>query len=371
MDERVRTRQGATVEVDEARAVQELSDQLAMPGTSAVAFFCSPRYDLARLASCLRGAFDAPLIGCTTAGQIGLRGFQPAGITAVALASPELKVTPHAIWPLSGSLDAAKRIAAHDERRSSQGTSRAFGVLLVDGLSLRVEGLTAALYQALGQVPIVGGSAGDDLAFERTHVFADGEFRSDAAVFALFETTLPFTTFKLQHFVPGPRRLVITAADAATRLVREICGRPAAETYAEALGIPLSELGPATFSRRPLVLRLGDDVYVRSVQRVHEDGSLSFLCAIDEGIVVRIGEAVDPVTTVSRAFEDVRSIVPKPEVVLGCDCILRRIELEERGVAGEVARIYADNHVVGFNTYGEQFNAAHVNQTFTGVAIGG
>ena len=102
-----------------------------------------------------------------------------------------------------------------------------------------------------------------------------------------------------------------------------------------------------------------------------QDGSLSFLCAIDEGIVVRIGEAVDPVTTVSRAFEDVRSIVPKPEVVLGCDCILRRIELEERGVAGEVARIYADNHVVGFNTYGEQFNAAHVNQTFTGVAIGG
>ena len=36
MDERVRTRQGATVEVDEARAVQELSEQLAMPGTSAV-----------------------------------------------------------------------------------------------------------------------------------------------------------------------------------------------------------------------------------------------------------------------------------------------------------------------------------------------
>jgi len=27
--------------------------------------------------------------------------------------------------------------------------------------------------------------------------------------------------------------------------------------------------------------------------------------------------------------------------------------------------------VIGFNTYGEQFNGMHLNQTFTGVAIGG
>ncbi|MDI9750570.1 hypothetical protein QM285_22475, partial [Stutzerimonas stutzeri] len=26
--------------------------------------------------------------------------------------------------------------------------------------------------------------------------------------------------------------------------------------------------------------------------------------------------------------------------------------------------------VIGFNTYGEQFNGMHINQTFTGVAIG-
>ncbi len=297
MDERVQTRQGSTVEVDEARAVQELRQQLHMSGTSVVVFFCSPRHDLARLARELRGAFDVPLVGCTTAGQIGPKGFQPTGI--------------------------------------------------------------------------VGGSPGDDLAFERTHVYADGEFRTDAAVLALCETTLPFTTFKHQHFVPGSRRMVITSADAGKRLVREIDGRPAVEAYAEALGIPVAELGPATFSRRPFVLWLGDDVYVRSVQRVHDDGTLSFLCAIDEGIVVRLGEAIDPLSSVEKAFEEVRTLVPQPALVLGCDCILRRIELEERGVAEAVGRVYVDNHVVGFSTYGEQFNAAHVNQTFTGIAIGG
>lgn len=32
--------------------------------------------------------------------------------------------------------------------------------------------------------------------------------------------------------------------------------------------------------------------------------------------------------------------------------------------------ILRENHVVGFTSYGEQYNAVHVNQTLTGVAIG-
>ena len=35
-----------------------------------------------------------------------------------------------------------------------------------------------------------------------------------------------------------------------------------------------------------------------------------------------------------------------------------------------MSEIFAENNVVGFSTYGEQFEAMHVNQTFTGVAIG-
>jgi hypothetical protein len=35
-----------------------------------------------------------------------------------------------------------------------------------------------------------------------------------------------------------------------------------------------------------------------------------------------------------------------------------------------LGKLFADNNVVGFSTYGEQFVGVHVNQTFTGVAIG-
>jgi hypothetical protein len=57
-------------------------------------------------------------------------------------------------------------------------------------------------------------------------------------------------------------------------------------------------------------------------------------------------------------------------VVLGCDCILRTLAEHDSATRTRLSALLAANHVVGFNTYGEQFNAMHVNQTFTGIAIG-
>ncbi len=64
-----------------------------------------------------------------------------------------------------------------------------------------------------------------------------------------------------------------------------------------------------------------------------------------------------------------RTIGP-PQLVLGCDCILRRLESEREGFKDQIGRIFTANNVIGFATYGEQFNAMHLNQTFTGIAIG-
>ncbi|GJD58178.1 hypothetical protein IFDJLNFL_4094 [Methylobacterium dankookense] len=35
-----------------------------------------------------------------------------------------------------------------------------------------------------------------------------------------------------------------------------------------------------------------------------------------------------------------------------------------------IADLYRRYNVVGFETYGEQYRAMHLNQTFTGIAIG-
>ena len=69
-------------------------------------------------------------------------------------------------------------------------------------------------------------------------------------------------------------------------------------------------------------------------------------------------------------FEEIEGKVGEIDHVIGFDCVLNRVDAEKRQVASEVSRVYAERRVVGFNTYGEQFLAAHVNQTLSGLAIG-
>ena len=87
-------------------------------------------------------------------------------------------------------------------------------------------------------------------------------------------------------------------------------------------------------------------------------------------IVLTVAEAVDPVRSLEGLMDRLTDEMGVPDLILGCDCILRRLEIEQRQLKKQVSDLLARNNVVGFCAYGEQHNAMHVNQTFTGVAIG-
>jgi hypothetical protein len=42
----------------------------------------------------------------------------------------------------------------------------------------------------------------------------------------------------------------------------------------------------------------------------------------------------------------------------------------DKGLEAHVNEVLKQNDVIGFNTYGEQYNSVHINQTFTGIALG-
>jgi hypothetical protein len=355
---------------DEVDAIAELCAELDVHGAAATLLFCSSRYDLEKLGRKIASAFGAPVAACTTSGQLGTNGFQKGGITAVSLTSNELRMEPFLISPLAECQARAYEAAfAAMSGLLERGSDRAFGLVFVDGLSQSEERLASSLYQSLGNIPLIGGSAGDDLAFQATHVYHEGRFLRDAALFALFETTLPFTTFKVQHVLPSRHKLVVTMADPEQRIVYEINGEPAAEAYAETLGVELDELDPLLFSENPVMLHIGGDHYVRSVKRVNPDRSLTFFCSLEEGLVLTLGERGDPLAALKQGFADVRQRIGTPDVVLGCDCILRRLEFEHTGRDAAVGEFLAQNRVVGFSTYGEQYNNIYVNQTFSAVAL--
>lgn len=370
MSSRLEAKQAATQAVDEREAVAELVDQLGGDAPALTLFFCSSRYELPRLAAHLSAAFPQNLVGCTSSGQIGRGGFELGGMSAMSLVTSELRVDLHAVAPLARCSEQAERIGAAIRARRTARRVPAFGLVLVDGLSLAEERLVSSLYAALGDVPLVGGSAGDDLGFEATHVFHGGRFARDSAVLAYIETTLPFRTLRFQHFVPTDRRMVITDAIPEKRIVTEINGFPAAEEYARLIGRDVSALDADLFSKHPLLLRIHDEYFVRSIARRNDDDSLTFFCAIEPGLVLQIGRGVDPITAIKEGLAP-RAGEGSADVVIGCDCILRRLEFEGSRAAADVGRELALHHVFGFSTYGEQFNALHVNQTFTGVRLGG
>jgi hypothetical protein len=110
--------------------------------------------------------------------------------------------------------------------------------------------------------------------------------------------------------------------------------------------------------------------YVRSIQKANSDGSLTFFCAIEEGVVLRVGHGADLVENLEHAFADIHAAIGTPQLVLGCDCVLRKLEIVQDGLVDRVEAVCRDNNFIGFASYGEQYRGVHVNQTLTGIAIG-
>ena len=164
--------------------------------------------------------------------------------------------------------------------------------------------------------------------------------------------------------------MVVTEADPLRRVVMEINAEPATEEYARQLGITNRDLDPSVLATHPVVVRVAGGDYARSIREANRDGSLSFYCAIDEGIVLSTATAADIISDLDRLFEQIVRKVGRPSAVLGFDCIFRRLELQDRALETTVSHMLAAHNTIGFSTYGEQFNAMHLNQTFTGVAFG-
>lgn len=369
---------GASTLTETVAAADEFCARISQPDMAAVFVFCSTRFDLEvlgrRLAENLPGVL---LVGCTTAGELSPDGYRTGSLTGFSLAAPEFHVSARIIENLhSFELNCSQNVVQSNINalRAKDPTldlSSMFGFLMIDGLCHREEAVISYLHAAMGQIPMFGGSAGDDLHFQRSFLLWEGEFRPDIAVQVMVGTRYPFRVFKTEHFTATDNKMVITGTDSQQRIVYEINGDPAGPEYARLAGLDASRLTPMSFAAHPVVVRVGGDYYVRSIQKVNPDQSLSFYCAVDEGIVLTVARGCDMLEDLQDQFSRIIADIGYPRLLIGCDCILRRLELENRREVARMSQILSAHNVIGFNTYGEQFQAMHVNQTFTGVAIGG
>ncbi|MFG1610348.1 FIST N-terminal domain-containing protein [Actinoplanes sp. NPDC049265] len=367
---RVTMASAASHQADGAAAVGELAERLG-DQADLYAVFVAPGYDLDVVGRRLRHHFGDRVIGCTSSGNVGAHGYDRNGICAVALTGGGITTRTVVVNPLSDPVAAVENAGARLAAvRAELGDRDKFAILLADGLTGSEDELAATLMAMLGDVPIIGGSAGDGLQFRRTAVYHDGVFGDDRATVTLVAAEAPFRLLRLQHHLATDTVLVATDVDPGERIVRTLNGQTAVEAYAEAVGVGRDQMTPVVFSQHPLLLAAGGASWVRSIAEVRDDGALRMFARVDLGDVLRLGRSTGMVERLQEGIAEVRDDLGSLSGMLVFDCILRRLESEEHGLSERVGQVLAACGAAGFSTYGEQFNGMHMNQTLVAVAFG-
>ncbi|AFS38607.1 nitric oxide-sensing protein NosP [Alteromonas macleodii] len=338
-------------------------------------FHTSTLFELDTVAKEISARFPhVNIVGCTSAGEFNKNGYGTEKLLAVAFLKNEFSIAT-ALVPNLGEVnfDEAHDIAS-GLRRALQGrerrydTEQHFVISVLDGLTRHEEHFLETFATAFGNIPHLGGSAGDDLKLEATYVFYNGEFHRDAAVLLLVGTGKPFTVFSIDHINSPVSKLVVTHADPESRTVYEINGEPAAQYYASLLGMKAEDLTPDVFSMFPLAVMVGGKYFIRSIQKVDlATNAITFYCAVDIGIILTFVQLGDCIEALESKLDKLRAQLGEPEFVYACDCFLRRLEIQQGKNDHEIRRLQQRYNVAGFNAYGEHIHSVHLNQTFTGV----
>ncbi len=353
--------------------VGDLVAALGPDDLDAVLLFVTPLADAAAIAQRATELFaPATVIGCTTAGEISSQGYVEGEILAIGLPRSHF-VTRTVVVENLGDYAAQDLIDEMIRNRNAMASEKPdwaheFTFLMIDGMSVKEDSFISDLSVGLGPVPLFGGSAGDGTDFGATYVLYEGKAHTHAAVLTQVRTRCPIKVFKTDHLVPTDQRMVVTDADPVRRVVYEINAEPAAREYARLLGKDPEQLTTFTFAAHPVVVKIDGQHHVRAIQQLNEDGNLNFFSAIDIGLVLTLAEPEDMETHLEREIGKL-SQTREPDAIIACDCVLRRLEAQEKQKIGALSGILARNRVIGFSTYGEQLNSMHVNQTLTGVAI--
>ncbi len=329
--------------------------------------FASEALDLpSLLAGITERTGGAPLIGCSTAGEIAPDGPGDASVVVTAFGGPGFEAVASLSRAVSERLRDAGAEVAGALRQLSDTHEHRVMILLTDGLAGDQQEIVRGAYGVAGAaVPMVGGCAGDDLMMRTTHQFFGTEVLENAVVGVALASDAPMG-IGVRH---GWRRVgdPMLITDAADNRVLTIDGQPALDVYLHRLDAP-GEAGddPDAFVRfaatHPLGLarRRGEE-HVRFVAGADfGQRTLACIAEVPAGALAWFMEGDDASVLAATDAACADALAPlggrPPLGLMAFDCIARRSVLGEAGIKREIDRISHHSSgapVSGFYTYGE------------------
>jgi len=363
---KVKTAYSQKTEVKEI--VADIKNQIGEFDIKFIQFFCSSNIQPDKISIEMQNVFENVLmIGCTSAGEIISGKMLDNSLVVMAFSSKvfnDLKIE------ILTNISTDKNVVdkAFDNFASYYQTPMAnldphkyVGLLLIDGMCGKEEKINERIGD-LTNVTFIGGSAGDDLRFEKTYIFVNGKTYENAAVLVLCQCNTEFDILKTQSFKTTPNKIKITKSDESSRAVIEINHKPAVEEYARLIGKNKENILDAFFTY-PLGLGYEDNIFVRSPQRIDGD-KIIFYGSVKEGMELTILESTDIVIETQKRLNEKINSLGSISAIINYHCILRTLELKARNMTDEYGEIFKDIPTIGFSTYGESY-IGHINQTST------
>ncbi len=324
--------------------------------------FCPPHPELQAFLQAVRRAVgNAPVVGCTTDGEICNAGFLRNAAVLGGIVSDRLEFTLAWVGGLGQDSEQAGR-----ELGRRLGPGIRYLQLFSDGITGNGCALLRGLTSVVGpDVPIHGGTAGDYGRFRRTFQFAGAQLLTDAAVALGFQGDFVVGTGVRSGWSPIGIPKKVTRA--RNNVIYELNGQPALEVYERFLGKHAAKL-PAVGVEYPLGLvgqggRDNGEAYLllRATMSVNrEEGSITFAGEVPEGTLVRL--TCGDVSTVLQAAREAARLAMdglgsrSPGMAFLYSCMARRIILGRRTraeVQSVQQEIGPEVPLIGFYTYGE------------------
>lgn len=370
---------------DAKAAAEELCGKLGGIKPKLVAMFASRDRDHHLLNAAMRERLpsETRLLGASSGGEIDRDGMHEGSVVIAAL-SGDLEVGLGIGHEMSRDASRAGETAIRQAAqqlgaRPDDLGSRRFGAIVIDdGFAFRKEELLLGVMAMNQGLVAVGGGASDseqDPTKTSAVVHVDGVVASDAAAIALFKTDAPWAALRSHWYQPTGETLRITKIDSTAKRALEIDGKPAAQRYAELLGVTVDDLEfgkPNGFAVRPTALRVGREYFIRAPWKPLEDGSILFANMLEEGSELELVKITDPVESTQRFMEtEIAARVQSPRAVLLFHCSGRKWFAAGAGKTAELSEAFRHGPpCAGMNVHFEIYCGFHINTTLTALAFG-